>query len=155
MSFLGVRDIPSLTVLGLGTGTGRRTLITCLVPPRADTPRAEDRRCSRRESVNSDPRDTRTEGTILQNSAVPLLTREAINGLAGDLRGRLYLMLFEAQEVPRIQVLLAKLADAKTAERMKSFWAAALDRLKDYASRFLGSRRFAVDSLGRMSIYCS
>src|SRR5262249_25395619 len=42
--------------------------------------RMERRRCSRRERVNSDPRDTRTEGRNLQNSGVRLLTREAING---------------------------------------------------------------------------
>ena len=39
----------------------------------------ERRRCSRRDRVNSDPRDTRTEGRNLQNSAVRLLTKEAIN----------------------------------------------------------------------------
>src|SRR5437867_10661791 len=46
-------------------------------------PRVEVRRCSRRERVNSDPRDPRTEGRILQNSGVRLLTREAINGFGG------------------------------------------------------------------------
>src|SRR5215470_7723736 len=37
-------------------------------------PTIESRRCSRRERVNSDPRQTRTEGKNLQNSAVRLLT---------------------------------------------------------------------------------
>src|SRR5262245_17085255 len=39
----------------------------------------ERRRCRRRERVNSDPRNVRTEEKILQNSGVRLLTREAIN----------------------------------------------------------------------------
>jgi hypothetical protein len=39
----------------------------------------ERHRCSRRERVNSDPRDTRTEEKNLQNFGVRLLTWEAIN----------------------------------------------------------------------------
>src|SRR5262249_23106886 len=47
----------------------------------------ERRRCSRRERVNSDHATHETEGRNLQNSAVRLLTLEAINVLAAALLG--------------------------------------------------------------------